>query len=165
MEQFIFTSWSIFVITALKSFSDNSNTCHLGWHLLIFFSHAIFVLAFNQLGYIQAAPSNQSSVDYSFSVSYVFKGFSRFQICAVVHHLVQILKVSGVLFSIREHMLPQEWSRSSQSILWDSLPVLFTLYHLPGTCWFPGAPCLSGPLARTMGLCLPCCVLHSNTHV
>lgn len=40
VEEFIFTSWSIFVITALKSFSDNSNICHLGWHLLIFFSHA-----------------------------------------------------------------------------------------------------------------------------
>lgn len=35
---------------------------------------------------------------------------------------------------------PQEWSRSSQSILWGSLSVLFTLYHLPGTCWSQGLP-------------------------
>lgn len=35
LEQFTFTSWGIFVMVALKYFSDNSNICHVGWHLLI----------------------------------------------------------------------------------------------------------------------------------
>lgn len=84
LKLYTLTSWSIFVIAALKSFSDNSNICHLSWHLLIvsrpcklrfsvlhMLSNSdldISVLAFNQLGHIQAAP-NQLSVDCSFSVS------------------------------------------------------------------------------------------------
>ena len=61
-------------------------------HMLSNFGLDIFVLAFDQLGYIQAAHSNQPSVGCGFSISYVFRAFGQSQIWAIVHLLVQILK-------------------------------------------------------------------------
>lgn len=175
LEQFTFTSWGIFVMVALKYFSDNSNICHVGWHLLIPFSHTswdsrvllmlsnlawTFVLAFSPLGCNKAAHSNQPSVDCGFSVSYVFEASGQSQIWAVVHLLVQILKMFGMLFASEHTFSEQEWVQQFTDGFMGSLPDLLTPHHLPGTCWLPLFLVLRLEPGVVFVLLCPVCQLH-----
>lgn len=87
-------------------------------------------------------------MDDGFSISYVFKTSGQFWIWAVAHLLVQILKVSGLLLSIRDtHTRPGNESKSSPMTYGDLLlnSSLFPIIMLLSSSL--GLP-LVGPPAR-----------------
>lgn len=113
-----------------------------------------------QSGWLYSGCTLQPSVDDGFSISYVFKTFGQFWIWAVAHLLVQILKVSGLLLSIRDtHTRPGNESKSSPMTLWGPPPEFLTLSHHPATFQLPRAPPCWSP-SQTSDLYLPSSAVH-----